>query len=130
MGNINTIQHMFEHCEMIGYYLKKANIITYDDFRMDTMVQDAVVMRLCAMGELTTHLTDDFKNENSAQVDWRNLKQLRNIIAHRYGSIQFDTIWGIIQKDVPIIRNFCLNYLEQNNDCSTDYEMDEEEFEP
>lgn len=109
---------MLDHCAMIENYLKQANITKYDEFYMNEMLQDAVVMRLLAMGELTTHLTDEFKSSNSVQVDWRNLKQLRNIIAHRYGSIQYDTIWEIIQNDLPLIRDFCLSQIEQSVDCS------------
>lgn len=117
-NNFSTLQHILDHCVMIENYLKQANITKYDEFYMNEMLQDAVVMRLLAMGELTTHLTDEFKSSNSVQVDWRNLKQLRNIIAHRYGSIQYDTIWEIIQNDLPLIRDFCLSQTEQSSDCS------------
>lgn len=112
-SNVNTLQHMLEHCHTIGEYLDEANIKTLKDFTASRIVQDAVVMRLLALGELTTHLSDEFKTENSGKVDWRNLKQLRNVIAHRYGSVQFDAIWDIVQVDIPVIRDFCADSLEQ-----------------
>lgn len=115
-NNISTLQHMFDHCLIISEYLSDANINTIQDFLGNRMVQDAIVMRLLALGELTTHLSDDFKAANSDKMDWRNLKQLRNVIAHRYGSIQYDAIWDIIQNDVPIIRDFCQSNLDTSDD--------------
>lgn len=112
-SNVNTLQHMLEHCQTISEYLDEANIKTLKDFTASRIVQDAVVMRLLALGELTAHLSDEFKSENSGKVDWRNLKQLRNVIAHRYGSVQFDAIWDIVQTDIPVIRDFCADSLER-----------------
>lgn len=106
-NNINVLQHMSEHCDTINEYLDVADITTKEAFKENPMVQDAVVMRLLALGELTTHLSDEFKETTANEIDWRNLKQLRNVIAHRYGAIQFDTIWEITQSDIPIIKGFC-----------------------
>ena len=117
-NNFSTLQHILEHCYTIEEYLIEGNVQSFEDFNKNKLVHDAVVMRLLAMGELTTHLTDEFKSSHSVQIDWRNLKQLRNIIAHRYGTIQFHTIWEIIQNDVPTIRDFCLSQTEQPSDCS------------
>lgn len=115
-NNYGTIQHMIDYCYAIERHLSNNNVKTYDDFRLNETVQDAVVMRLLALGELTTHLTDEFKTANASFVDWRNLKQLRNVIAHRYGSIQFDTVWEIIQNDIPKIRDFCVAQIEQSKE--------------
>lgn len=127
-SNINTLQHMIEHCQTITEYLNEANITTLKDFTASRMVQDAVVMRLLALGELTTHLSEEFKTANSGKMDWRNLKQLRNVIAHRYGSIQFDAIWDIVQNDVPVIRSFCIENLEQLSEELESY--DDEDLSP
>lgn len=55
-SNVNTLQHMLEHCQTIGEYLDEANTKTLKDFTASRIVQDAVVMRLLALGELTTNL--------------------------------------------------------------------------
>ena len=33
----------------------------------------------------------------------KNIIGLRNIIAHAYDSVEPEMIWGIIQKDIPIL---------------------------
>lgn len=35
----------------------------------------------------------------------RNIIGLRNIISHAYDSVEPEMIWGIIQKDIPILSN-------------------------
>lgn len=120
--DISALQHIYEHCLIISEYLGEANITELDGFLSNRIVQDAVLMRLLAMGELTTHLSDDFKSKHLIAVDWRNLKQLRNVIAHRYGSIQYDVIWDIVQNDVPEIEKFCKKIFENEEDEDFDLE--------
>jgi len=30
---------------------------------------------------------------------------MRNLISHAYDSIEAEIVWGIIQKDIPILKN-------------------------
>ncbi len=119
-SNKSTLQHMYEHCQIISEYLCLSNIVSFQDFLANRIVQDAVLMRLLAIGELTTHLSDDFKTEFATGMDWRNIKQLRNVIAHRYGSIQYDVIWDIIQNDVPVLKKFCLDNMDDESEDDED----------
>ena len=59
-----------------------------------------------AMGELTTHFTEEFKAEYPDAIDWRNFKQLRNICAHRYGILDFRLIWEIATAEIPDVKRF------------------------
>jgi uncharacterized protein with HEPN domain len=55
-----------------------------DDFLADKRTQQAVIMSLIVLGEAATKVMDrypDFASEH-AQVPWRNMRGMRNRIAH------------------------------------------------
>jgi uncharacterized protein with HEPN domain len=81
-----------------------------DDFFADSKSFDAVCMNFIVIGEMVDRISDEFKEKNVA-VDWKNIKGLRNMIAHDYFGVDAEEIWGIIQLNIPTliksIRNIC-----------------------
>ncbi|MBQ3424736.1 MAG: DUF86 domain-containing protein [Clostridia bacterium] len=41
------------------------------------------------------------------QVPWRQIRALRNIIAHNYGAVDADTAWEIVHEDIPKLKAYC-----------------------
>ena len=50
-------------------------------------------------------LSDEFINEHS-EIPWTDIKSMRNIHAHNYDNVMFDTLWVTIKRDVPELREF------------------------
>ena len=74
-------------------------------------------MCVLQIGELTVHLTDDFKVKYSS-MPWQDIKRMRNIAAHRYGSFDIDVLWDTIANDIPSLRKYCLeaiNHIKDSN---------------
>jgi uncharacterized protein with HEPN domain len=72
-------------------------------FMDDPILQDATLMRIMDAGEHLSRVRDtfpDFYTSHSSH-SWDELIGLRNIIAHGYLIINFETVWNIIQKDLP-----------------------------
>ena len=65
-----------------------------------------IAMCLLQIGELAGHLSEEYRNEHP-QMPWRQIKALRNIIAHNYGSVDADTAWEIVHEDIPVLREYC-----------------------
>lgn len=103
--DINVAMHMVEHCERIERYLKHCDC-SLEKFMNDELIQDGVTMQLLAMGELTTHFSEAFKAAHPDEIDWRNFKQLRNVCAHRYGTLDYKTIWDIAVGELPQVKTF------------------------
>ncbi|MCC8196790.1 MAG: DUF86 domain-containing protein [Ruminococcus sp.] len=108
----NAASHMLAHCERIDRYLERCNR-SLEEFMNDELVQDGVTMQLLAMGELTTHFTDEFRATYADRIDWRNFKQLRNVCAHRYGTIDYKIIWDIATDELPIVKSFFAEIAEK-----------------
>lgn len=74
-----------------------------EQFLDDDILQDAVLMRLVDAGEHLARVRDGFATyyAEQASADWDKLIGLRNIIAHGYGTVDFETVWLIIQENLP-----------------------------
>jgi len=69
------------------------------DFMADKRTQNAVVMSLIVIGETATNVMDRYP-EFAAQhpeIFWRDMRGMRNRIAHGYFDIEFDVVWDTTQ---------------------------------
>jgi uncharacterized protein with HEPN domain len=64
------------------------------------MVQRAVERELKILGKAARKISEEFRQANF-DIDWRNIINLRNIIAHRYDRVEADTLWNIIVTVLP-----------------------------
>ncbi len=72
-------------------------------FMQDSLLQDATLMRLLDAGEQFARIRDNFPEyfEAYATPSWLKLIGLRNIIAHGYLTVDYETVWDIIQAYLP-----------------------------
>lgn len=130
--NICVLEHILGYCDNIDKSIMRFGN-EYDIFQKDNDFQNTICMSVLQIGELTTHLSEEFKLLPSSQhIDWRGYKYIRNICAHRYGSIEKPEIWNVINEDIPVLKKFCQDQiklkqlLEQE---AIEPEYDEDEFE-
>jgi len=104
---------------LLGYMLKYCKQIqetsaefdnSKDKFDESATFRNAICLCLLQIGELVSVLSDDFKKDNP-DMQWKEIKLLRNIVAHRYGQIDYDIIWDICLNDVPEMIDFCIKEL-------------------
>ncbi|MBI9015968.1 MAG: DUF86 domain-containing protein [Phycisphaerae bacterium] len=77
------------------------------EFMADDLAQRAIAMTLINIGELTTLLSDEFK-EQYRHIPWMKIKGLRNIIAHRYEIIDFEDVWETAITSIPELEKYLL----------------------
>jgi uncharacterized protein with HEPN domain len=71
-----------------------------EQFAADPVRQRAVFYSLLVIGEAAGRLPEDFKQQYP-QVPWRQLKDLRNVMAHEYDTIELETVWSIVSENLP-----------------------------
>jgi len=101
----SLIEHILNYCLQIEATVKHFG----DDgelFDASFIYQNAVAMCLMQIGELAGLLTEDYRREHT-QIPWRQIRALRNIIAHNYGSVDKQTAWEIIHQDIPELKRYC-----------------------
>ena len=76
------------------------------DFAQDKRTQQAVVMSLIVLGEAATKIMDqypEFASKNAA-IPWRNMRGMRNRIAHGYFDIDLDVVWDTLDSARPALK--------------------------
>lgn len=92
--------HISECIERIESYVAQMDA---QGFANSTMVQDAVLRNLQTMAESTQRLSDKAK-ESQPQIDWYKIAGFRNILVHDYLGIDTETVWNIIKKELPALK--------------------------
>ncbi|MCA9181142.1 MAG: DUF86 domain-containing protein [Planctomycetales bacterium] len=77
--------------------------LTKDDFLEDKRTQQAVIMSLIIIGEAVTKVMNGYAQfaQAHSQVPWRNMRGMRNRIAHGYFDINLDVVWDTVQVALP-----------------------------
>jgi uncharacterized protein with HEPN domain len=69
-------------------------------FESDGLTYDATVRNLELIGEAATHIPQAVRDA-SPDIPWRQIVATRNRLIHGYLGIDNDTLWSIIQDDLP-----------------------------
>ena len=83
-------------------------VVTYTDgldqerFVASGLNYDATVHNLILLGEAATHIPE-YVRTFSGEIDWRQIVGTRNRLVHGYVGINNDTVWDIIQDEVPLL---------------------------
>lgn len=72
-------------------------------FLRSEVIQDAVVRNLEVIGEAAKSVGPGTRRD-LAGVPWREMARFRDLALHHYGQILAEEVWGIVAKDLPIIR--------------------------
>jgi uncharacterized protein with HEPN domain len=94
------LEDIVRACDKIGRYTVG---LSFDDFGRDEKIVDAVARNLEVIGEATKRLPDALRGR-FADVPWRKMAGLRDVIAHDYFGVDLVLVWDIVQKDVPAAR--------------------------
>jgi uncharacterized protein with HEPN domain len=72
-------------------------------FLADLRTQRAVVMSLMIVGEAASRVVSDYPDfaQDNPSVPWRNIRGMRNRIAHGYFDIDLHVVWQTVQIELP-----------------------------
>lgn len=96
---ILDIESVIEEIESI----KQKTQNDFNNFSDDIILQRAVERDLEIIGEAMRKIIEI--NPNIQITASKNIIGLRNIISHAYDSVEPEMLWGIIQKNIPVLAN-------------------------
>ena len=91
--------------DMLGF---AERVVLYTDgldqekFVASGLNYDATVHNLILLGEAATHVPERVRAFAST-IDWKQIVATRNRLIHGYLGINNDTLWDIIQNEIPIL---------------------------
>ncbi len=73
-----------------------------------------MIRNLEIIGEASTHISEEIKLKYPS-IPWNKMKSMRNIVAHEYFGIDYDTIWKTIKKSLPILKAEIIEVIERES---------------
>lgn len=89
--------------DMIGFAekaLEYTNGLNQAQFIHSAITYDATLRNIELIGEAATHIPDEVRAAHP-DIPWRMIIATRNRLIHGYLGIDNDTVWSIIQEELP-----------------------------
>lgn len=97
--------------EAINYVETFTEGLTYDDLLSDALHLHAVVHNVQIIGEAVYKLSLEFKATHP-DTPWAIIEKMRHVLVHDYYQIDFDILWDVIKKDLPVLKVQIESYLQ------------------
>ena len=89
--------------------------LTREDLDTNEDVLQIICFNILQIGELPKNFEPAFIKEYS-KVPWRQIKGMRDKVAHGYGSIDKDRVWRTALNDINPLLSYCQEILDLNEE--------------
>jgi uncharacterized protein with HEPN domain len=114
-SDFQRIWHMKRYAEGIAGTIARFGR-DFAVFSTDSDYYDSVSMKLMQIGELSSGLTPEFKEETKDKLPWGAIRGMRNFFAHNYIAMDKSIIWDAAAVDTPIVLAFCEQIIAEHAD--------------
>jgi uncharacterized protein with HEPN domain len=95
--------YLYDMLESAQAIQKYTSGVTADQFWDNPEKRDAVAMRIAAISDAAGQVTAATASK-IPEIPFRNIRGMRNRIAHEYGSVNFREVWKVVDHDIkPLI---------------------------
>ena len=105
VNDVARLELMMEAVSNIEEFL--TGIGSREDFISNKLVCHAVVYNLQCIGEGSYKLSREYVKLHP-QIDWEVMEGLRHVLVHDYYTVDMNTVWNILQKDIPVLKQYLL----------------------
>ena len=89
------------HIQQAGQkILHRLQGVTRAAFDADDEKQDGIIRQLEIIGEAAGQISEAFRQHHPS-IDWRGMKDFRNVLIHGYADVNLDRVWRIAHAQVP-----------------------------
>lgn len=107
------LEHILQYCRKIDRTVERFGS-SFSVFSEDSDYADSVGMNLLQIGELAGRFSEDFvARSKTLGINWRAIKNMRNMFAHDYGAMDLERIWVTVMEDLPELERFCEGRLRE-----------------
>ena len=76
-----------------------------DEYQVDLLLRSGVERQLTIIGEALNQALKVDPTLAERITSTRDIINFRNIVVHGYAAIENETVWGILQNDLPTLQN-------------------------
>lgn len=75
----------------------------YNKFKSSSVFQNACCMCILQIGELCKVVSEELKTKEK-MVPWKEWCGIRDVFAHQYSNLDYQSAWDTIQNDMPELK--------------------------
>lgn len=100
--DIIILRKIIEYCDQCNEAVTMFDN-DFEKFKTVSVFQNSCCMCILQIGELCKVVSDDLRVQ-AKDIPWKEWCGIRDIFAHQYSNIDYDSAWSTIQDDVPELK--------------------------
>lgn len=102
--DIEALMDISEYCQDIVFI--KARYGNYFElFSEDVIYHNAIAMCVMQISDLAAQISDEFKAIYNG-ISWDDIKDIKNLVGLKYGSMDTPKLWEAVEKYVPALHDY------------------------
>ena len=95
LAAVDYLAHIEEAASLAVGYIRG---MSKDDFLKDKRTQQAIIYNILIIGEAATKIINEYPEfvANNTDMPWREMRGIRNRMAHGYYELDLDIIWDTV----------------------------------
>ena len=107
----DILRHIILYCDQVNKAVEHFGY-SKEVFLTDEVYRNAVGMPIQTIGELVKHLSDEFVEKHDT-IPWKQIRGMRNYLAHKYWNMDAEAIWKTVTDDIPQLRSGCIRLFNE-----------------
>ena len=95
------------------------NVFTFESYCNDIKTRHAVEHNFMIIGEAVSRIPEEYKQLHN-HINWRQVKDFRNVIVHDYFGIDNNIVWNIIQANLGELHKSIAELLKVDDGSKVD----------
>lgn len=79
---------------------QRLNGLSFESFASNDVIVESVLYRFIVIGEASANIPNEIK-ALASDLPWRQMNDMRNIMAHEYFQVKIDIVWETTQENLP-----------------------------
>lgn len=100
LGDKQRLLHIIDAILLIEQFLQD---LGEPEFRKSALHISATERQIEIIGEAANSISEELKN-HFPEVEWQPIRRFRNFIVHEYFGVSTQILWGVVQKELPILK--------------------------
>lgn len=102
LRQLDYVEHMLDAIRLVKGYVEGMSRV---DFLADRKTQQAVILNILVIGEAATKIGNEYQDwaDQYPNVPWRQMRGMRNRMAHGYFEIDLDVVWETVEQSMPVL---------------------------